>query len=216
MSLMSRIARGLLRAPSSVPSKPAAPSSKPKPVVAPAPVPTSAPSPRTVSRRETRERISAGLLRRNEPIAPSVPGVRMIGDAEAERHGILPNGELLDDVAPNWRKREIPEGIEVRGQPLPVLPPPAAPLDPAVIAAASVAAEKAAKAAELEAQKASIEASARWKSPCKAIDADTGLQCGLMKGHTVDHRHARGPFVRVANGPVARSVDAAAWRDTVN
>lgn len=29
--------------------------------------------------------------------------MRSIDDAEAEQLGILPNGELLDDVEPDWR-----------------------------------------------------------------------------------------------------------------
>lgn len=107
-----------------------------------------------------------------------------------------------------------PEGIEVRGKPLPPLPPTPAPLEPAVLAAIAAAPAKAAAAAELEAKREAIEANARWKSPCKAVDAATGLRCGLMKGHTVDHRHERGAFVRVATGPVQRSVDVNAWNST--
>lgn len=116
-----------------------------------------------------------------------------------------PTGGHFDEASSS------PEGIEVRGQPLPPLRPTPAPLEPAVLAAASAAAEKAAAAAELERRKAEVEATAKWRSPCKAIDAATGLQCGLMKDHTVNHRHARGEFVRTATGPVHRAVDAAAW-----
>lgn len=168
MSLMRRIGRGLLRAPK------------------PAPVPTSA---RTVSRAETRARISAGLKRRNAPV-------------RAE----------LAPVSPPTPS----EGVEVFGEPLPPPPVVSTPLEPAVVAAASVAAEKAAAAAKVEAQRAAVELTARWQSPCKAIDASTGLQCGLMKGHAVEHRHARGIFLLVAQGPVTRAVDAAAWRDSIN
>ena len=92
MSLMSRIARGLV--------------SRSQPEPATKPVPTSAPvaAPRAVSRAETRQRISAGVRRRLEPLVPQREApVRAIDDLEAARLGILPDGELLDDVEPDWR-----------------------------------------------------------------------------------------------------------------
>jgi hypothetical protein len=85
----------------------------------------------------------------------------------------------------------------VRGEPLPPPPPIPAPLDAAVLAAASVAGERAARAAEVEAQRAAIDATARWQKQCTAIDAHTGLRCGLVGQH-VEHRTARGPFTAVA------------------
>lgn len=109
---------------------------------------------------------------------------------------------------------ELPVEEPIRGEPLPPPPPVAAPLERAVELAAAAAPEREAAAAALEAQRTELEAKARWKSPCKAVDAGTGLPCGLLHGHTVAHRHARGEFVRVATGPVRREVDGAAWAST--
>lgn len=146
-------------------------------------------------------------------VDPSLPLVRVreLSDEEARARGILPDGELLVDLEEAAEKQRA-AGIEVHGEPLPPPRPTPAPPSAAIVAAASVAEEKAAVAAELEAKRAEIEASAKWKGQCKAIDARNGLRCGLLHGHTVDHRSARGAFTTVAQGRlIARSVDAAAW-----
>lgn len=194
------------------------------------PVITMPPVQRPVPMAERRARIAEGHARRNapvepvkttaharwpkpppvQPMAPILP-VRELSDAEARARGILPDGELFDDVIEADARLR---GVEVFGEPLPPPPPIAAPLSRAVELAAAASADKQAQAAALEAQRAELEAKARWKSPCKAVDAGTGLPCGLLQGHTVAHRHARGEFVRVASGPVSREVDGAAWAST--
>lgn len=155
--------------------------------------PPPSPPPR-VSQAERRARLSEGQLRRNAPVEP----VKTVAP--------------VTTVTPD--EPELPVEEPIRGEPLPPPPPIAAPLSRAVELAAAASADKQAQAAALEAQRAELEAKARWKSPCKAFDAGTGLQCGLLQGHTVAHRHARGEFVRVASGPVRREVDGAAWAST--
>lgn len=147
--------------------------------------------PSRVPRAARRARQSEGQLRRNAPVVTNSP-----------------------EIPESSRRDTAPVEEPIRGEPLPPLAPPPAPLERAVELAAQAAPEKAAAAAELEAKRAAIEASARWRGSCKAIDAVTGLQCGLLAGHTLAHRNARGPFIRTVSEPTRRVLDAAAWATT--
>ena len=91
-----------------------------------------------------------------------------------------------------------PEGIEVRGQPLPPPPPTPAPLDGAVLAAAVVAHEKAIAAEQLAAHRLEVDAAAKWKGSCNAVCALTGRRCRLPAHPEGEHRSERGPFRVVA------------------
>lgn len=60
-----------------------------------------------------------------------------------------------------------------------------------------------------------------WRGPCKAVNAATGRQCGLLHGHPGAHRHGSTPFVTVAitDDDITRArarMDAAAQRRTTD
>lgn len=171
MSLMSRIGKGLVARSAPKVAKPTAP--KPS------------------AQFPARIQVHPGKFDMNDPPpSPPLPMAerrRRIAEGHARRNAPVPTSAPVAPTPPTPPAPRVITPPERRPAPF-IAPPP--PVEDLVAAVAALPLPVAAAAPSPVAF--------RPGSPCKAISAATGRQCGLLAGHGTMHRHGNTSFMRVA------------------